>query len=124
MASIIPQECINGYVLNKQNTWTYTHIDFENYNQYHQIKNFKKEQKEREILEKGKLNMIYNYYNTNTYTNPNPITSQLSTQVPVQEPPYFNGTDIYGFHHYSTINSYGILVYYYIDKSGLYHYYN
>lgn len=126
MASIIPQECINGYVLNKQNIWTCTPIDFEQYNQYNQIKYFKKEQKEREILEKEKLNMGYNYYNTNPIPNPNPNhnTVQFSTHAPVQEQPYFNGTDIYGFNHYSSINSSGILVYYYIDKSGLYHYYN
>lgn len=36
----------------------------------------------------------------------------------------FVGTDIYGFNHYSTKNSSGKLIYYYIDNSGLYHYYN
>ena len=108
MSSIISEDEINGYILNKKSRWSYTITDFYEYNQFKQFKQMKKEQKERESQEK--LNMIY---------------TQSPVQVPVQvQKPYFIGTDIYGFNHYSTINSSGILIYYYIDNSGLYHYYN
>ena len=119
MASVIHQENINGFLLNKQNTWTYTPTDLEHYKQYKLYKQMKqeqkeqKEQKERESNEK--LTMIY--------TNPTPAWQHLP-QVPLPVQQCFIGTDMYGFNHYSTINSSGIIIYYYIDKSGLYHYYN
>ena len=119
MTSSIHQENINGFLLNKQNTWTYTPTDLEHYNQYKQYKQMKKEEKEA----REKLNVIYN--------NPTPagqylqqVPVQVHVQVPVQVQQCFIGTDMYGFSHYSTINSSGIIIYYYIDKSGLYHYYN
>jgi hypothetical protein len=111
MASISQPEYINGFLLNRPNPWTYTTTDFEYSKLYKQMKKEQKEQKEKEA--RDKLNMIH--------TKPIP-TGQHLPHVPVQH--YFIGTDNYGFNHYSTLNSSGILIYYYIDKSGLYHYYN
>lgn len=116
MASIIHQECINGFILNKQNTWTYTITDFEYSKLYKQMK---KEQKEREVQQN--LNMNNTAKNPAPNYAPNHKVHSLP-QVPVKQ--YFIGTDSYGFNHYSTLNSSGILIYYYIDTSGLYHYYN
>jgi hypothetical protein len=124
MAYVIHQEYLNGFILNKHNPWTYTITDFEYSKQYKQMKKEQKEKEEKERQSRERLNM----YNTSTNpTNPTNSTNptnmkQNLPQVPVNQ--YFIGTDIYGFNHYSTINSSGILIYYYIDQSGLYHYYN
>ena len=99
MESSIPQENINGFLLNKQNTWTYTNTDLEHYKQYKQYKQMEKEQKEA----REKLNVIYN--------NPTPA-EQYFQQVPAQVQQFLIGTDMYGFSHYSTINSSGIIIYY------------
>ena len=103
--SLISENEINGYFLNKTNRWTYTNKDCEEYNEYKHIQQLKKEQKQKEIQEA--------HYKSYILNNPNHVKQA-----------FFIGIDMYGFNHYSVINNMGNLIYYYIDKSGLYHYYN
>ena len=115
MNTIIRDEDVFGYFLNSKNKWSYTDQDFKNYNYY---KRFKKEQQENEqqkysmpYQNKQKLNKIK--INTNDQTNKNISLKQN----------IFIGIDANGCNHYSNLNENGTFTYYYVDKSGLYYYY-
>jgi hypothetical protein len=109
MSHLIPDEDINGFCLNKITRWTYTSKDLEDYHHYKYLKQMKKEQKEQKEQKEIRVGP-YTSYIVNTHTQ-------------VQQP-FLIGIDMYGFNHYSVINNIGNIVYYYVDNSGLYHYYN
>ena len=120
MDIIIHDEDIFGYFLNNKNRWTYSQEDFKEFQKYNYYKQLKKEQLENEQIknEQLKYNMSYqnNYKFNKIKTNTNGQNLSLHQNI-------FIGIDVNGFNHYSNLNENGSFTYYYVDKSGLYYYY-
>jgi len=130
MNTVISDEDIFGYFLNIKNRWTYTNEDFKNSYYY---KRFKNEQKEngqqtynmtyqnKQKLNKMKLNTnIQSLHNMQITQNTH--FGHTSKDISLQQN-IFIGIDTNGFSHYSNLNENGSFTYYYVDKSGLYYYY-
>jgi len=136
MNTIIRDEDVFGYFLNSKNKWSYTDQDFKNYNYY---KRFKNEQKENEQqtnnmtyqtnqkVNKIKINTnVQSLHNVQNVHNVQSVQNTKRTHTIKDISMHQNifiGIDANGCNHYSNLNENGSITYYYVDKSGLYYYY-